>query len=354
MGANLRDRVVATRDTTTGTGVAKPKTLAEQIEAKKAVFQDALPDGAEARHLIRDAISLVRQQPQLAKCDVNTVLGGLMTFAQLGLRPGVLGHGWLIPFKKRTYDRDTRQWVETWEAQIVIGYKGYAELVYRTGSAMTMVSRQVHKHDEFDLAYGIEDRLVHRPAQNGPRGDVTGYYSVIKFQGGGYVFWYMTKAECEEWRDRYAMARKPIFDPETRKKVGEEIVGPWRDNFDAMALKTTFLRAQNLAPKTTQLARATAVDGGVRRDMGDADEMFFVHHPSPDTDNVIDGEVADDPEAGDDQILPDPATHPEVWHAERHPRRNEQGEILYADHAPDWCELCATTTTEEPPRTTKK
>jgi recombination protein RecT len=287
MGADLRSRVVATRDQPAG--VEKPKTLAEQIEAKKDVFQAALPEGAEARHLIRDAISLLRQNPNLAKCEVNTVLGGLMTFAQLGLRPGVLGHGWLIPFKKRV--KVGNQWTDQWEAQVVIGYKGYAELIHRSGAATTMVARPVHENDVFELAYGIEDRLVHKPEMNGPRGEVTGYYSVIKFKNGGYVFWYMSKTECEEHRDNNAMAKKAIY--ENGQKVGEEVVGPWKDNFDQMAQKTVFLRAQNLAPKTTMLSLATAVDGAVRRDMGDADEMFFAQHPEGA--EVIDGEIEGDP-----------------------------------------------------------
>jgi phage RecT family recombinase len=168
MGADLRSRVVATRDQPAG--VEKPKTLAEQIEAKKDVFQAALPEGAEARHLIRDAISLLRQNPNLAKCEVNTVLGGLMTFAQLGLRPGVLGHGWLIPFKKRV--KVGNQWTDQWEAQVVIGYKGYAELIHRSapidhdGSPIRARERRLRARIRH------QDRLVHKPEIKGPRGEI--------------------------------------------------------------------------------------------------------------------------------------------------------------------------------------
>lgn len=288
MGADLRSRVVATRDQPAA--VEKPRTLAEQIEAKKDVFQAALPDGAEARHLIRDAISLLRQNPNLAKCDVNTVLGGLMSFAQLGLRPGVLGHGWLVPFKKRT--KVGNQWVDQWEAQVVFGYKGYADLLYRSDLIETMEARSVHENDFFDLEYGINGRLVHKPEIKGPRGAIYGYYSVIKFKGGGYTFLYMSRDEVEEHRDKFAMARKAIY--ENGQKVGEEIVGPWRDHFDSMAEKTVFLKAQNLAPKSTALARAIAMDGAVRRDTGDADNMLFAAHPAPE-DTVIDGEIEGEP-----------------------------------------------------------
>lgn len=340
MGENLRGRVVARRDQNSDEGGKNGagRSLAAQIEDKQAVLQKAMPSGGEARLLIRDAISLVRTNPQLARCSAESVLGGVMTFAQLGLRPGVLGHGWLIPFSKSVKDANGR-WTKTWEAQIVIGYKGYAELIHRTGSVSTMVSRAVHENDDFELEYGIDDRMVHRPAKTGPRGEITGYYTVIKYQGGGYVFWYMTKSECEEWRDKYAMARKPIY--KDGQKTGEfEITGPWRDNFDAMAQKTTFLRAQNLAPKTTDMARATAVDGAIRKDMSeDPDEMFFAQHP-----DTIDGELVDDEDEQPvvnvpaEAVLPSPEDNPEEWHAARHPRL-VNGEVKETA-TDEWCELC--------------
>lgn len=290
MTRDLRERVGAAVATTNGAEVErKPLTLAQQIEAKAELFQQAMPRGLEARQLVRDAMSLLRALPDLAKCDVATVLGGLMTFAQLGLRPGVLGHGWLIPFKKR--QKIDGEWRDLWQAQIVIGYKGYSELVHRSGQVSTMVGRTVHANDVFDVEYGLDDRLVHKPCMTGPRGEVVGYYSIIKYQSGGYVFWYMTRSEAEEWRDLYAMARKPIW--ENGKKTDRfEIVGPWRDNFDEMATKTTFLRAQRWAPKGTDiLAHAVEVDGGVRTDLDlDPDAMYSVAHPSHD---VIDGDVVD-------------------------------------------------------------
>lgn len=310
MGTDLRARVARNTQpppAEPGSEVEqrKPATLAEQIEQKTAVFQKAMPTGMEARQLVRDAMSLIRQNPDLAKCVADTVLGGLMTFAQLGLRPGVLGHGWLIPFKARK--KVGREWVDVWEAQIVIGYKGYAELIHRSGQITTMVGRIVHENDTFDLEYGIEDRLIHKPCLTGSRGAPTGYYAIIKYKSGGYVFWHMTKTEAEEWRDRYAMAKKRIY-VGGKPTDDFEIVGPWRDNFDEMAVKTAFLRAQTWAPKSTDvaLARAVAVDGAVRTDLDDdPDAMFAAQHPDP---NVIDVEFDEPgtPDAAPDSPPPPP------------------------------------------------
>src|SRR5438105_2203656 len=100
MGNDLRQRVqerngnggeVATRD-------QQPATLAQQIRGMEEQFKLAMPRGMEAAQLIRDALTAVRTTNNLAKCEATSVLGALMTCAQLGLRPGVLGHAWVLPF----------------------------------------------------------------------------------------------------------------------------------------------------------------------------------------------------------------------------------------------------------------
>src|SRR5437868_6622622 len=109
MAQGLSDRVnqraEVARDGGNGAEVAEAApTLADQIRNMQEQFALAMPRCMEAQQLVRDALSLVRTTKHLAECDAQSVLGGLMTFAQLGLRPGVLGHGWLIPFKKRYKD----------------------------------------------------------------------------------------------------------------------------------------------------------------------------------------------------------------------------------------------------------
>src|SRR5688572_6167430 len=78
-----------------------PREAAERVESligkvrkMQDAYADAMPRREEAVRLVRDAITAVRLNPKLAECRVDSMLGGLMTFAQLGLRVGVLGHGW--------------------------------------------------------------------------------------------------------------------------------------------------------------------------------------------------------------------------------------------------------------------
>ena len=118
-------------------------------------FAMAAPRGIEAKQLVRDALTALRQNPELAECDPQSVLGGLMTMAQLGLRVGVLGHGWLLPFR----DWKTKQK----KAQLVIGYQGLVELAYRSNKIKSLSARTVHANDHFRIEYGIDETLEHRP-----------------------------------------------------------------------------------------------------------------------------------------------------------------------------------------------
>lgn len=255
-------------------------TLADQIRSMESQYALAMPKGAEAAQLVRDALTLIRSTPKLAECQPATVLGGLMTFAQLGLRPGVLGHGWLLPF----WDSKSR----TNKAQVVIGYQGFVELAHRSGRIKSLIARTVYANDTFDVAYGLDDVLVHKPVLKGSRGEPVAYYAVAKFTEGGHAFFVMTHDEMVEYRDRYAMARTK----------GGVIVGPWKDQFEAMAQKTTVRQLAKWLPKSTEFANAIEIDNGVRVSVDPtADLVDTTHHYDNQDDpqrDTVDGEVVDE------------------------------------------------------------
>lgn len=321
MGTNLADRVAANtgrdvaRRTDTAPAEQPPKelTLAEQIEQWKSEFELVIPGGGQ--QLVRDAMQLMRTTKHLDKCDAPSVIGGLITFAQLGLRPGVLGHGWLIPFKKRVKIGPGRDdWADRYTAQVVFGYKGLVELGHRSPMVARIIGRAVHKHDEFEVEYGTDERIVHRPAK-GDRGEVVGYYSIIWLVGSSLpTMWHMTRDEAIEWRNKFATSVKRDYrgNPQLDDKGEIQGSGPWFDmdngpegasGFDQQAIKTTFLRAARWMPKGTdpaslQLARAVEVDGKVRQDTdpGDPDGMFRASYP--DRGDVVNGDVVPEQAGG--------------------------------------------------------
>jgi recombination protein RecT len=246
--------------------------LRQQLVKMQEQFQRAMPRGVEAVQLIRDVMTCMQQTPKLAQCDIPSVLGAAMTCAQLGLRPGVgaLGQAWILPF----YDNKTRGQ----RAQLIIGYKGYVELGHRSDRIASLHSRIVYANDLFDVEYGAaEDRWTHKPCLDGERGAAKLFYAVGRLANGGYSLTDpMTVADMEKHRDKFAMARN---------REGQ-IVGPWRDHFDAMGQKTMLLRLMALMPKSTEMQRAMDNDGSVRVDLSAG---------AIDTPTHIDGEVIGDP-----------------------------------------------------------
>lgn len=252
-------------------------TLQGQIRQMEAQFQLAMPRGVEASQLVRDALTALRQTPDLAECDARSVLGGLMTCAQLGLRVGVLGHAWLLPF----YDRKSR----SKKATLVVGYQGLIDLAYRSDRVAGITARVVYENDPvWDVEYGTEDRLIHKPLMTGPRGKPIAYYAVCHIKDGRPLFFPMSHEEMEEYRDRYA----------TAKNREGQVVGPWRDNFEGMALKTCIRQLSKSMPKSTEFSTALMADNGVRVDVTPTADVTAVTHHYDDT---IEGEIVEDTEA---------------------------------------------------------
>lgn len=231
-------------------GVVNPNDGAQTgIAAYRKRFELLMPKGSDADQLVADAIQAMEAQPKLRDCSPQSVLGGLVTISQLGLRPGVLGEAWLLPM----YNRNKR----TFEATLVVGYAGLLTLAYRSDQVRHVEARVVYENDRFEFSFD-HARLVHMPDLSRPRGRAVAYYAVVHMANGHtHVERPWTVLEMEEHRDKYAMA----------KKKDGTVVGPWRDNFDAMARKTMIIRALKYLPKSIAYRQAEEVDGGVRDDL---------------------------------------------------------------------------------------
>lgn len=264
--SDLRSRAAAgTLDRVPAGGL----TLADRIPLLEEEFARALPNG-EARQIVQDALTCLRTIPKLDQCEPRSVLGALMTCAQLGLRPGVLGHAWPLPF----WDSRSRGM----KAQLIIGYQGYIHLGYLSDRVADFSGRAVRENDTYEVEYGLNPSLIHRPAR-GDRGTVIGYYATFRTTTGGAGFHDMTHDEVCAWRDQYAPRGKP-------GKAGElgPIVGPWRSaegsaDFIGMGIKTQLRQVAKWMPKSPQLATAAQVDGTVRVDVDMLTEAGGVSEP---------------------------------------------------------------------------
>lgn len=222
-----------------GAGENKP-TLYKFLEDPKqrGSFEAAIARGHDVDQLIRDVIVSVKRNPDLLACDHVTVLGAAMTCAQLGLRVGVLGHAWIVPFSGK--------------GQLIIGYQGYRELAHRSGLIASIEARTVHEKDQFDIQLGTQGFIQHRPYMKGPRGKTIGYYTVANYTNGGYAFDHISKWEADDHRQRFAAKKHD---------------GPWNAHFDSMALKTCALRMFKWMPKSPDMEYAIHADNRIRADL---------------------------------------------------------------------------------------
>lgn len=215
------------------------KTIYDIIKAGEKQFAAALPKHLNSERFTRIAITTIRQNPKLAECNAESLLGSLMTIAQLGLEPGVLGQCYLIPYGT--------------ECQLQLGYKGMIELLRRTGQLSDIYAYPVYSNDEFSIEYGLERTLKHIPAFTNPegRGEIVGFYSVAILKDGTRAFEYMTKNEVVSHEEKY---RKGKF----KNNV-------WEKNFEEMALKTVTKKMLKWLPISVELVENLRKDEQVHK-----------------------------------------------------------------------------------------
>jgi recombination protein RecT len=261
---------------------AQASPLTKDIRRMESEFAKAMPRGEEAVQLVRDALTVLQKTPKLHQCDSPSVLGALMTCAQLGLRPSVMGEAFVLPF----WDNGKGGF----SAQLVIGYPGYIRLAQESQLVDSLIPRLVYAEDEFDVDYGVSDTLVHKPARGRLRGEVTDYYALAKFRSGGHAFLTMNRPEMEEHRDRFATTRAKPAKGEAKGRI----FGPWVDHFDSMGMKTTIRLLAKYLPKTPRLHIARYVDGSLRLNLNPKADPADVSEPP-----TMDGTVVppdDEPE----------------------------------------------------------
>ena len=265
------------------------KNMQDLIISMKGQIEAALPSVITGERFARMVLTAMSNTPKLASCTPKSFLGAMMQAAQLGLEPNTpLGEAYLIPFMNHG----------TLECQFQVGYKGMISLAHRSG--LYVQAHEVHENDEFDVEYGLEPKLVHKPVFK-DRGPVIAYYGLWKDKDGISGFEIMSKEDVEAHARKYSQSNGKGF-------------SPWKSNFDEMAKKTVIKKALKYAPLTTEFIRGITADGTIKteisKDMVDVrDETNYTDieaEPVPDNVDPKTGEVHDthpDHETEDDRIL---------------------------------------------------
>ncbi|HDR8989778.1 TPA: recombinase RecT [Burkholderia vietnamiensis] len=219
------------------------------FESQKGTLAAVLPRHVSPDRMLKIALGALRATPKLMECTVESLMGAVVQCSQLGLEPNTpLGHAYLIPFEKKK--KVGNQWVtDKVETQIVIGYKGLIDLARRSGQVVSIAAHAVHEHDHFDYAFGLDEKLEHKPAMSA-RGRVIAFYAVAKLVGGGHAFEVMSAEQVNDIRDasqNYKFAR------DKEKTV-------WGQHYEEMGRKTVLRRLFKYLPVSIELASAAAID----------------------------------------------------------------------------------------------
>lgn len=229
----------------------KPMTFAQALDASRTKIAQALPPGMTIERFLQLVAIQVRNTDGLRECTVPSILGATMLAAQTGLELGPFGHCYLVPYK------NTERGVK--EAQFQIGYKGYIHLGYQSGNITSIKAYSVYPNDEFDVDWGAERPIHHRPqirtADRG--GDPWCYWMRARFANGDELVHVMDVDDVERHRLRGAGQYEGR---EGRRKA-------WKTDYDTMAHKTLVRSAAAYLPIGDKVARIIAQDETVHTEL---------------------------------------------------------------------------------------
>ncbi len=273
------------REIATGEAAKRPTTFPKMLEAYKGEIARALPKHLNADAMTRIALTCFRMNPKLADCEPASVFACVIQASQLGLRPGLMGECFLIPFK------DTRN--NKVICTLQIGYQGMIELARRSGQVLSLGAYLVHEKDQYAVHFGTDPGISHIPYLDDEPGKVKLGYAVAKLVGGGTHAEVMAVREINSHRDRSASYR-------AAKQYKKDT--PWDTDYEEMARKTLIRRICKYLPKSNELAIGMALDDTANRGtqaltVEEAIENAFV--PAE-----IEGEVTEKPDAPMDQTAP--------------------------------------------------
>ena len=239
----------------------KVKTFITSKKSMEAITM-ALPKHITPEKMARVAITSIVRTPLLLECDPVSIMDAVLQASTLGLLPdGVLGHGYILPFKDKSGRRI---------ATFIPGYKGLLDLARRSGEVAWIQARIVYENDLFEYEFGMGNSLKHVPARakGAEPGKFKAAYCIAKFKTGEFQFEVMYQDEINE----------------IRKKSRAADSGPWSTDWEAMALKTVIRRLCKFLPLNPEhqafVAKAEYAEAGVLGDYVDVPEDA-VSPPAP-------------------------------------------------------------------------
>lgn len=213
-------------------------------ESKQDLFR-SLPSHVRPERFERNLVNALMTNPELMDLEPRLVFREVSKAAALGLYlDPQLGEAYLIAGWNGKAKRK--------EPQLRIGYRGLVKLARQSGEISMVYAHEVHKNDLFKASLGDHKTLVHEPDVFGDRGDIVGYYAVVKYKDGETDFEPVTVAQAHAIRDR--------SDGWKAYKDGKIKSTPWATDETEMAKKTAIRKLTKRIPQSPELAEAIRIE----------------------------------------------------------------------------------------------
>lgn len=214
-------------------------------------------------------LQIVNSNALLAKAEPMSVFNAACMAATLNLPiNNTLGFAYIVPYNNKKTKEVNGKKVDEWvtEAQFQIGYKGFIQLAQRSGQFERLVSIPVYEKQliKKDLINGF---VFDWDAVQYNKEKPIGYYAYFKLINGFSAELYMSKDDVLKHAGKYSQTYKKGF-------------GNWKDNFEAMALKTvTKLLLSKQAPLSIEMQKAVMSDQSVIKDITNDSYDYIDNEP---------------------------------------------------------------------------
>jgi recombination protein RecT len=202
-----------------------------------------------------------------------------MASAALGLEPNtVQQQAFLIPYKKSVPLKDDNGrnavdangkwiWVETYECQFQVGYRGFITLAHRSEYIQSIEAETIHENDHFKHMKGSNAFLEYEKTLR-DRGEPIGAYCFTKLESGIEVATVLPIDEIYKIRGRSETYKSLVRGVENAKdkdraKAEDKLFEtPWVMWFDDMGAKSAIKKHAKQLPLTPgdSLSAAAAID----------------------------------------------------------------------------------------------
>jgi len=241
--------------TTAVTVQQKALTLRDKLFKRKDQFESAMAKGMDVERLLRIVFTSAMKTPKILDCTKESIFGAVMQCAQLGLEP-ILGRAYLIPYNNNK--QVNGKWRKVLECQFQPGYQGLIDLARRSNTISDITGHNVYQNDEFDIKFGLDPDIQHRPwymrsayQKEGP-GEIIGAYCVWTLKDGTKHPEFMPIFDIHKRRDV-----SPAYQSDVKYNKQDS---PWMKWPEDMNLKTVIKHSSKMVPASIEFLQAISYD----------------------------------------------------------------------------------------------